>query len=424
MIHFLLKGLLRDRHRSLFPILIVIGGTMITVFTYCYLLGFGDDMIVNNAKMDTGHVKIMSRAYHELVSQIPNDLALGNSGELLGILKQEYPGMDWAARIKFGGLLDFPDEEGETRAQGPVFGIALDMLNPESAEAERMNLDGALIRGNLPQSQGEIIISEEFAQNLDVAIGDMATLITSTANGSMAIHNFIVSGTIRFGVGPLDQNAIFADISDIQYALDMENSAAEILGFFQNMIYREAEAEIIAENFNGRFSDLSDEFSPYMVTLRSQNSLGELLDMMDQRIYMTVFIFIFIMSIILWNTGLMSGIRRYGEVGVRLAIGESKREVYMSLIYESILTGIIGSIAGTMIGLGFAFYLQETGWDISGMMKGSNMLMSGVLRAKITPTAFYIGFLPGVAATMFGSMISGIGIFKRQTSQLFKELET
>ena len=58
------------------------------------------------------------------------------------------------------------------------------------------------------------------------------------------------------------------------------------------------------------------------------------------------------------------------------------------------------------------------------MMKGSNMLMSGIFRAKITPTAFYLGFVPGVAATVFGSMISGIGIFKRQTSQLFKELES
>ncbi|MFC1490366.1 ABC transporter permease [Candidatus Latescibacterota bacterium] len=424
MIKFLLKGLLRDRQRSLFPILIVAGGTMITVLTYCYLLGFGDDMIANNAKMDSGHVKIMTRAYHELVSQLPNDLGLENTDELFGTLKREYPGLDWTPRIKFGGLLDFPDEDGETRAQGPVFGFAVDLLNPESSESERLNLAGALIRGNLPQSPGDIIISEELAQNLDVSIGDMATLITSTANGSMAIHNFTVSGTIRFGVGPMDQNAIFADISDIQYALDMENTTAEILGFFPNLIYREGEALRIADDFNNRFSYEGDEFSPFMVTLRDQNGLGEMLDLLDQRLYMTLFVFIFIMSIILWNTGLMSGIRRYGEVGVRLAIGESKREVYFSLIYESILIGIIGSIAGTLIGLGFSFYMQEVGIDFSSMMKGSNMLMSGIFRAKITPTAFYLGFIPGVFATVLGSMISGIGIFKRQTSQLFKELES
>jgi putative ABC transport system permease protein len=62
--------------------------------------------------------------------------------------------------------------------------------------------------------------------------------------------------------------------------------------------------------------------------------------------------------------------------------------------------------------------------DFSNMMKGSNMLMSGVMRSKITPAAFYLGFIPGLAATVLGSLISGIGIFRRQTSQLFKELET
>jgi putative ABC transport system permease protein len=37
--------------------------------------------------------------------------------------------------------------------------------------------------------------------------------------------------------------------------------------------------------------------------------------------------------------------------------------------------------------------------------------------------SFFIGFIPGLLATILGTSISGIGIYKRQTSQLFKELE-
>jgi len=160
-----------------------------------------------------------------------------------------------------------------------------------------------------------------------------------------------------------------------------------------------------------------------MLTLSEQNGLGEILDMMNYEIFIIIFIFIFVMSIVLWNTGLMSGIRRYGEIGIRLAIGESKGGVYRSMIYESILIGCIGTVIGTAIGLGFSYYMQEVGIDFSNLMKGSNMLMSNIFRSRITPAAFYIGFIPGLLATVFGSMISGIGIFKRQTSQLFKELE-
>ena len=104
-------------------------------------------------------------------------------------------------------------------------------------------------------------------------------------------------------------------------------------------------------------------------------------------------------------------------------MGENKGHVYRTLIIESVLIGIIGSALGTLLGLAASLYLQEVGFDISEIFKGSKMLIPNIIRAQITPEAFYIGYIPGVLATVIGSMISGIGIFKRQTSQLFKELE-
>jgi putative ABC transport system permease protein len=160
-----------------------------------------------------------------------------------------------------------------------------------------------------------------------------------------------------------------------------------------------------------------------MRTLLEQNNLWDYIEYIGRFIYILVFIFVGVMVIVLWNAGLLSGIRRYGEIGVRLAIGESKGGVYGSMLIESFLTAIIGSLIGLVIGLAASFYLQEVGLDLTGMMSGSSMLMSSVLRARVTMTSYYIGFIPGIAATLLGTMISGIGIFKRQTSQLFKELE-
>jgi len=53
-----------------------------------------------------------------------------------------------------------------------------------------------------------------------------------------------------------------------------------------------------------------------------------------------------------------------------------------------------------------------------------NFVMNNVVRAKVTVEGFFIGLIPGLFSTVLGTMISGIGIFKRQTSTLFKELET
>lgn len=399
-------------------------GVMISILMYCFMHGIMDETVRSNAKLDTGHLKISTRGYQEISGQLPNDLAIINVDEFLSGLERDYPEMEWAARIKFGGLLDLPDEYGETRAQGPTLGLAVDLTSANSMEKERLNLEKALIRGHLPEKTGEIIISEEFARRLDAGIGDVATLISSTANGGMAVQNFTLVGTIRFGIGPLDRNTMIADLTDIQYALDMENNAAEVLGFFPNLVYNERAADRIAARFNAHIGDPQDDFSPIMLTLREQNGLGEYLDMVDQRVTIILFGFFLVMSLVLWNAGLMAGIRRYGEIGVRLAIGESKGRVYRFLLVESLLVGIVGSIIGTAVGLGLSYYLQEVGLDISSMMKGSTMLIANIMRAKITPASYYIGFLPGLLATFLGSAISGINIFRRQTAQLFKELET
>jgi len=129
------------------------------------------------------------------------------------------------------------------------------------------------------------------------------------------------------------------------------------------------------------------------------------------------------MSLVLWNAGLLGGLRRYSEFGVRLAIGEDYSHIYFTMIYESVLIGIIGSIIGTSIGLLGSLYMQHHGLDLGSMMKNATILMPAVFHTRITPTAFFIGFIPGLFSTVIGTALSGIGIYKRKTAQLFKELE-
>ncbi len=422
MYQFFIKGLLRDRQRSLLPVIVVTIGVMLAVLMHTWITGVLGDMIDFNARFTTGHVKIMSHAYNENRGQNPNDLALMGTGELIDTLNREYPEMTWVERINFGGLVDAPDEQGNTKEQGPATGMAVDLLSPGSQEAERLNLRKSIIRGQLPSSPYEIVLSEEFAGKLKVGPGDKVTLISSTMYGAMSITNFTVSGTIRFGVNVLDRGGIVADISGIRRALDMQNAAGEILGYQPDFEYDNKEAVSLSGTFNRKFPDPGDRFSPVMVPLSDQNNLGSMITMMDAVQAIIVTIFIIAMSIVLWNAGLLGGLRRYGEVGLRMAIGESKGHVYRSLLNESVIIGLTGSVTGTLVGLLFASFL-ENGIDISSMMEGSSVMMSGVFRARITPPAYYIGFIPGLFATILGTALAGIGIYKRQTATLFKELQ-
>lgn len=422
MIQFLLKGILRDKSRSILPIAVISIGVALTVVLSAYLEGAFGDMIDQNARFETGHVKVMTKAYAENKDQLPNDLALLEVDDLITSLEKEFPDFTWAKRIRFGGLIDVPDKNGDSKGQGPAAGISLDLLNENSGEAQRMNIETSLVSGRMPHKNGEAIIGHDFAKKLNVEIGDEITYFGTTMNGSMTFQNFNVCGTIRFGAGAMDRGAMIIDVSDAQKMLDMENGSGELLGFSNMNVYDDEEAKVMSISFNGKQAD-GDEFAPVMLPLREQNNLGEMLDYSNLMSGIFVFIFVFAMSVVLWNTGLLGGLRRYQEFGIRLALGEAKGQIYRSLIMEAVLIGIIGSVVGTLIGLAGAYYLQIVGFDISGYMENSTMLMPSVLRAKVTPAMFFIGFIPGLLAMVFGSMLSGIGIYQRETAQLFKELE-
>jgi putative ABC transport system permease protein len=275
----------------------------------------------------------------------------------------------------------------------------------------------------MPEKPREILISEEFAKRMNTGIGHPITLLSTTSSGAMAVQNFIVCGTVKFGVAAMDRGAIITDISDIQFTLEMPDGASEILGFNKNKFYDPVEAEKIKMDFNSQFIHADNQYSPLMVTLEDQNGLGEYLDYINTVGFIIVGIFLVAMSAVLLNTGLMSGIRRYGEVGVRLALGEAKNRIYKSMLYESVLIGFAGSLIGTGFGLAVALYLQEYGIDITETLRTTSIMMSNILRARISVASFYIGFIPGLLATFIGTAFSGIQIFQRQTASLFKELE-
>lgn len=426
MIRFIIKGVLRDRSRSLFPVLIVAAGAMLTVFFYSYMQGGKNNFIDTSARFQTGHLKVMTRAYAAEADLLPNDLALTGVTALTDRLSAEYPDLAWKPRIRFSGLLDVPDEAGETRAQGPVSGLAVELLSETRGEVEILNLEKGLVAGRLPQRPGEILVPSGLADSLKIKPGDRLTIISSTMTGALAIADFTAAGIIRFGITPLDRGLVIADLADMQRFLDMEDAAGEIFGFLPGFLYDSRTAARIAREFNqkiGAEENSDADFQPVMLTLGEQGGLEDMISIYDTYAYVLVAVFVAVMSIVLWNAGLMGSLRRYGEIGLRLAMGETRPHLYFSLLGESLIIGILGSLLGTALGLAIAYYLQAYGINAEAFTRSSEMMMTNVIRARVTWVSYVIGFIPGLLATLLGTAIAGLGVFRRRTATLMKEFE-
>ena len=294
MIKFIIKGILRDKSKSIIPIAVISVGVMVTVMMSGFLEGIFSDVINQNAKLDTGHVKIMTKPYAENKEQLPNDLALLEINELIDSLNLNYPDLIWTPRIKFGGIMDVPDSSGNTKSQGPGMGLAMSIQNKESGELQRLQLKKSLNKGRLPERSGEIILSDDYATKLNISPGEKITFFGTTMEGSMVFQTYEMTGTVRFGSPLMDKGTFIIDISDAQNMLDMENGTGELLGYFRDNIYDDQKALIISENFNAKFKESKDEYAPMMLTLKDQNGLRESLDMGDA--FSGIFFFMFMLA--------------------------------------------------------------------------------------------------------------------------------
>ena len=428
MMYFLTKGLLRDRSRTLFPVIIITITVAIVIFAIGFMKGSMNSVFQSTAVIISGHEKVVTRAYKEESQMLPNDLALLDVDEIIRNLDKEYPDHFWSPRITFGGLLDMPDKNGETRDQGPVYALGIDLLNTGSRIIEIWELDKNLVYGRLPKTFNEALIGQKLADKLNITVGDTATYIGTTMHNAFTTYNFTIVGTFDLRRGQADSQMMVVDISGARKALDMENAASEILGFTHSLFYDDDKAVSLRSNYNENHSSSSDIFSPVMMALRdSSQQMGDMVEFIDAFLIIIGTIFLVIVMVVLWNMGLMNGLRRYGEIGLRLAMGESKGAVYRSMIVEAIIIGLTGTMIGTGLGLSIVYYVQQHGIDYSEVvatMSTASMVMPNVFYAKITPDLYYIGFIPGLIATVLGTMLAGIAIYKREMAQLFKELES
>ena len=87
MMYFLIKGLLRDRSRSLFPVIII------TITVYCYFFNRIHERINELCFPEYcchyfGHEKVVTRAYKEESQMLPNDLALLDVDQIIRNLEK------------------------------------------------------------------------------------------------------------------------------------------------------------------------------------------------------------------------------------------------------------------------------------------------------------------------------------------------
>lgn len=432
MTRWMLKGIFRDKTRFLFPFLVVSVGVALVITLMGFMEGVFMGMVDMTANLDTGHLRFVNKPFYEEEHLFPIDRALAGQQETRKwLVDNSHPQVVWTPRIRWGAMMDIPDEHGETKTQTPVIGMAIDLFSPGSPEPDRLHLASSIIRGRAPAKAREMLVGYLLAETLKLKIGDTVTLIGQTFDGGLATGNFIAVGFIRFGVFSMDKKMAIIDLADAQNTFYMDDMVTDWLGFLPaNIGYNEYES--IRANIEKRLPELmrdppqawaKDDF-PLILSILDQRNIGEITAKFEMVRGVIVGVFLFLMILVLWNAGLLNGIHRYGEMGLRLAMGETHLQLLFSLLQEALLIGIIGVVAGCLTGGAFTYFLQEIGINMGDAFAKSGLMMNDVVRARLSVAGFITGIIPGLTASVAGSLIAGLAIFKRSEANLFRELES
>jgi putative ABC transport system permease protein len=259
--------------------------------------------------------------------------------------------------------------------------------------------------GNFFESskKNSILISKALAKELKVKLKSKIVLTFQDFNGEITGAAFKVVGIFKTDNSTWDKMHVFVQADDLAAVLEIPDDESHEIDI---LLEDYTQASMISEQMQKKYGDiLSEDWSqiqPYISFLTE---------------YMNIMMGVF-MSIILGalgfgivNTMLMVILERTRELGMLMAIGMTKRRVFMMIMLETLFLALVGALLGEVLSMLLIYYYGNTGIDISSMAEGMesvgySAITFPVLEAyryiQITMMVFIIGILASIYPAIKG----------------------
>lgn len=319
------RNIFRQKRRSIFTALSIMGSFVLCSMSIGLVYGTYGKVINTFTKGHSGHIEIHAQGFLERPSLFKN---ISNWERLLPIIQKNSKIVSATPRVIGSVLISV----GEKTTSAKFFGI-----DPIS-EAKTTTIIEKISEGrNISAApSNEIVIGHALSKILAVKIGDPVILMSQGADGSMSNDKFIVVGILSEASDAMEARNTYAHINMVQDFLVLGNRIHE----YTMALNHFEEAKSVTNELKKELSGF--EVSPW------QEIEAEFYKAMkaDQTgIWINLGIMLFIVSIGVLNTVLMTILERTREFGILKAIGTRPSEIFFMVVLEtSILTFISISI--------------------------------------------------------------------------------
>lgn len=332
MLKLALRNLYRNKLRNLLTLLGVAIGMSVLISSVSVSGNFrtqlddivtdtGADIIIQSLRATTPMLSRISRENMEIINEMEEIKEI--SSTIMGFLKTP-----WA----------------------PYF-LILGISSTEALASQLSIVDGRWFK----PGENSLVLGYLGATELGYSTGNKILLTEDTI--------FTVSGIFSFGY-PMADGAAVMDITVARKLLNRDDSVNMILA----NVSPDYDPYEVIRNINSTF--------PHLYAASGKDFVTEVrfFDSVDLFTWMLSMVSLITCCLVVINTLVMSVSERIKEIGILLAIGWSKFMIYRTILYESVIICLLGSLMGSIVAFITLRFLQ-----------GSRSLGLGLIPVAISP---------------------------------------
>ncbi len=402
LIKIAFRNIFRNTRRTIITCTAVLISVSAVVFLESYFGGVMGDIVEDTIK-STGHIKLQHPEYKLKQRMLSLNVPVENYVDIIELLKKNKEIKLATGRIKFGSIININDKNETGLGMGIV---------PDD-EREILNLQNSLIKGQyFTGKDDETIVGREIVSSLNLDIGDTITVIVSTAYNSLNAANLRIIGICD--LLNYNMNKIFyMPLNKAQDLLDMYDRVTEILVFTDD--YKKTD-EVI--NIIKTIPEISENY--VLLNWLQAGSLETYYPLVQVMIIVFEIIFLLLAVLVIVNTILMSVFERTWEIGIINAVGMKGRQILMSLLFEALMIGIIGSIVGILVGSGFGYLLEVKGITIGKAVEGYPIPIRQVIYGDLTWLIVIRSFLMGLFASVLAAFLPALKASRMEPAEALR----
>ena len=370
-----IRNLTRNRSRTLLTIAGVAVGVAILVWLKGYLMGFHDEMIRGATAADLGQIQIASKAWIETPS---SQNTFTTNGEMV----QQVTGISGvtsaSARVIAFGLVGDEERSAVARLVGvdPVDEANTTVVAQSVAEGRWLK----------PQPEPypaprEVVVGQHLANQLKVKVGQELVAFFEAADGSLGNELLNVVGIVSSGSSAVDRQTVFINLKDLQVGAAMEGQVHQIAVRIENPNRADELKDVVTAAID-RPELQARSWAQVMPEIKSMVDL-----MKNSDIIMYVFVYILV-AFGLFNAQRMSALKRRREFAMMVAIGVTPRQLFWSVMMETVLLALLGAVAGALMGAAFTYYFVVNGLDLGAFTSSGEMNLD-MMGMTFSPILFF-----------------------------------